>query len=140
MTWREPIGQPETHLAVSRLFESLTPLRAAFVYLGLTLCAAGAAQRAFRELSSALHAPADVRRELVSGALWGPSVVAGLLVVLALAYLAGLFWYRRNVRPKLLARAPLHAGGKARCRACDAELSASDDPLKVCGDCHVINV
>jgi hypothetical protein len=140
VTWREPIGQPETHLAVSRLFESFTPLRAASVYLGLTLCAASAVQRALRELPSALHAPAEVRRELVSGALWGPSVVAGMLVVLALVYLAGLLWYRRHVRPTLLARAPLHAGGNARCRACAAELSVSDDPLKVCSDCHAVNV
>ena len=141
MTWREPVGQPEAYLAVSRLFESLTPARAAFVYLGLTLCAASAMQRAIFELSHALTAPADVRRELVSGVLWGPSVVAGILLVLAGVYLTGLLWYRRKVRPNLLARAPLRAGGRARCRACGSELPADDDePLKVCSECHAVNV
>ena len=125
---------------MSRLFESLTPLRATFVYLGLTLCAASAVQRGIFELSRALAAPADVRRELVSGALWGPSVVAGMLVVLAAAYLTGLVWYRRKVRPNLVAREPLRAGGRARCRACGSELALSEEPLKVCSECHVVNV
>jgi hypothetical protein len=140
VTWREPVAQPEAHLALSRLFENLTPVRAAFVYLGLALCAASAVQRGIFELSRALAAPADARRELVSGALWGPSLVAGMLMALAAVYLAGLVWYRRKVRPNLLARAPLRAGGRARCRACDSELHPSDEPLKVCSDCHVVNI
>jgi hypothetical protein len=140
VSWREPVGQSDAYLSVSRLFESLTPTRAAFVYLGLTLCAASAVQRACRELSGALAAPADVRRELVSNALWGPSLVASMLMMLALAYLAGLVWYRRKVRPSLLARAPRQEGGRARCRSCDAELARSDEPHKVCAECHAVNV
>jgi hypothetical protein len=136
----EHAPQPEAHLTVSRLFESLTPARAAVVYLGLTLCAASAVQGAFRELSRSSEPSASVKKELVSGAIWFPSIVLGMLVVLALGYLVTFAWYRQKVRPRLLARAPLKAGGRARCRACGTELAPSDEPLRVCSDCHSVNV
>lgn len=136
----EHAPEADAHVTVSRLFESLTPARAAFVYLGLTLCAASAVQGAFRELSRASEPVGAVKKELVSGAIWFPSIVLGMLVVLALGYVAAFAWYRHKVRPNLLARAPLKAGGRARCRACGTELVPSDEPLKVCGDCHAVNV
>lgn len=84
--------------------------------------------------------PNDVRIDMLVAAAYGPFFILGITISLPVALLVGRFSYRRNVRPKLAARAPRYAGAPMRCRACGGDLPPTRDAVVHCTFCRTQNV
>ncbi|MFM2421372.1 MAG: hypothetical protein RL385_6095, partial [Pseudomonadota bacterium] len=109
-------------LRYASLWQRLTTPDARRALMGTGVTLLFVALSTFRDLPRALRAPVELRAQLVTNVMWGPSFVLAAVLASLCSYVLGRRRYLREVTPLLAARAPLAPGAPLRCRVCGGPL------------------
>ena len=111
-----------------------------YVVLGGLLLAASLVNLVTMVLPNLGEASFGTIIEIVVGQALAPIIVLGIGLSLGVALFAGRVYYRRRVRPLLVARPPSQAGAPFACRVCGGGLPAARSTSVTCRYCNATNL
>ena len=117
-------GREAMLMMSARIIEGFKGPRGLWAAAVLLIVGAHAAWQALNTVRSQASLPAEVREQVLSSALYAPSVLFSFVVGNVVAYGLAIAIYNRNVRGLLEAVPSTQGPGHVRCRACSGDFEA----------------